>query len=171
MKFERRSDGQAKRSQKRAFMLNVSQLKADFYAWLKKDDPLDRGFVHIARGMGDEYYRQITSEVRVLRRNRAGVTTSAWELAEPGRRNEGLDTMLYAEAAARRKGWTSLTEAQWEQLEAERGAAPAEPQGDLFDGQIAVIDTAGGEDPAPKAKDKPKPSQGDDWIKPRKDWL
>jgi phage terminase large subunit GpA-like protein len=169
MKFERRSDGQAKRSQKRAFMLNVSQLKADFYAWLKKDDPLDRGFVHIARGMGDEYYRQITSEVRVLRRNRAGVTTSAWELAEPGRRNEGLDTMLYAEAAARRKGWTSLTEAQWEQLEAERGAAPAEPQGDLFDGSVGMTIAA---PEAAKAADdaavKDAPGRTKNWFGPQK---
>jgi phage terminase large subunit GpA-like protein len=138
MKFERRTDGQAKRAQKRAFMLNVSQLKADFYAWLAKDDPLERGYVEIAAGLGDEYFRQITSEVRVLKRGRTGVVTSVWELAEPTRRNEGLDTMLYAEAAARRKGWTALTADQWSELEAERSITPPDEQPDLFDSAVSV---------------------------------
>jgi len=132
-KFERRADGQAKRAQKRAFMLNVSQLKADFYGWLDKDDPLARGYCDFPRGLGDEYFRQITSEVRVLKRGRTGVVTSSWELVEPTRRNEGLDTMIYAEAAARRFGWTGLTAEQWAALDGERGAAPPDAQGDLFD--------------------------------------
>ena len=139
-KFERRNDGQAKRRQKRAFMLNVSQLKGDFYGWLRKDDPEERGYVHFARGLGDEYYRQVSSEVRVLRRSRTGAVSSAWELAEPTRRNEALDTMLYAEAAARRRGWTSMTDDQWDTLEAERSAAPEEPQPDLFDGAMTMIE-------------------------------
>ena len=46
--------------------------------------------------------------------------------------------MNYAEAAARRKGWTSLTEEQWAALDAERSAAPEEPQGDLFDAEVAM---------------------------------
>jgi phage terminase large subunit GpA-like protein len=144
-RFERRADGKAKRAQKRAFMLNVSQLKADFYTWLDKDDPVERGYCHFARGLGDEYYRQITAEVRVLKRNRVGVVTSSWDLVEPTRRNEGLDTMNYAEAAARRKGWTAMTAEQWGVLDAERGAAPAEPQPDLFDKTVAVAP----ETPAP----------------------
>ncbi|WP_370301011.1 phage terminase large subunit family protein [Pseudooceanicola sp.] len=153
--FERRADGAAKRRQKRAWMLNVSQLKADFYTWLDKDDPVERGYCHFPRGLGDEYYRQITSEVRVLKRNRAGVVTSSWELAEPTRRNEGLDTMNYAEAAARRKGWTSLTAEQWAAFEAERSAAPAEPQPDLFDQEVVVSPVA-----APKPKrNAPKESE------------
>lgn len=175
MKFERRSDGQAKRRQKRAFMLNVSQMKADFYGWLGIGDPLRRGFVHIARGLGDEYFRQLTAEVRVLRRNRAGVTTSAWELVESGRRNEALDTALYAEAAARRKGWASLTDAQWAALDDERGAAPAEPQGDLFDKTVlpAAVDAVAAE----TATEKPAPVRADErtgrapWIATKKGWL
>jgi phage terminase large subunit GpA-like protein len=148
-KFERRPDGQAKRKQKRAFMLNVSQMKADFYAWLDKEDPVERGYCHFPRGMGDEFYRQITSEVRVLKRNRAGVVTSSWELAEPTRRNEGLDTMNYAEAAARRKGWTAMTAEQWAALDIERGAEPDEPQGDLFDAEVPVA--------APESATAPQP--------------
>ena len=139
MKFERRADGQAKRAQKRAFLLNVSQLKADFYGYLAKDDPVGRGYCGFATGFGDEYFRQISSEVRVLKRSRTGVVTSQWELVEPTRRNEALDTMIYAEAAARRKGWASMTEEQWAALEMERGSAPAEAQADLFDGAATVV--------------------------------
>jgi len=158
MKFERRKDGQAKRAQKRAFMLNVSQLKADFFAWLAKEDPIERGHVAFARGLGDEYYRQITSEVRVLKRARTGAVTSSWELAEPGRRNEGLDTMNYAEAAARRKGWASMTDEQWATLDDERGAAPAEAQPDLFDGSVAMVPSA--QDAAERKKPAERPQDG-----------
>lgn len=170
MRFERRTDGQAKRSQKRAFLLNVSQMKADFYAWLAKDDPVERGHVAFARGLGDEYYRMVTAEVRVLKRNRAGVTTSVWELAEPGRRNEALDTMLYSEAAARRKGWASMTEEQWAVLEDERGAPPDGPQGDLFDGEVAAV-PQGAAVPQENNGQAAPSRQGDGWIKARKDWL
>ncbi|WP_081880476.1 phage terminase large subunit family protein [Paenirhodobacter enshiensis] len=138
MKFERRVDGRAKRAQRRAFILNVSQMKGDFYGWLPKDDPAERGFCAFAQGLGDEYYRMISSEVRVLRRSRTGVVTSAWEKVEPTRRNEGLDTMLYSEAAARRKGWAHMAEIQWDQLAAERGIAPPDGQPDLFDAQATA---------------------------------
>jgi phage terminase large subunit GpA-like protein len=172
MKFERRSDGQAKRQQKRAFLLNVSQMKADFFGWLAKSDPLDRGFVHIARGLGDEFFRQLTAEVRVLRRNRAGVTTSAWELVESGRRNEALDTAMYAEAAARRKGWASLTDAQWTALADERGAAPAEPQGDLFDKTVLPAAVDGVSEKTAAAQKKGETAQPEQsWIEVPKGWL
>lgn len=151
MKFERRADGQAKRAQKRAFLLNVSQLKAELYGYLAKDDPLARGYCGFATGLGDEYFRQVSSEVRVLKRSRTGVVTSQWELVEPTRRNEALDTMLYAEAAARRKGWASMTEEQWAALELERGSAPAEAQADLFDGTATQVIP----EPTPQPKSEP----------------
>lgn len=156
MRFERRADGQAKRLQKRAFVLNVSQMKAEFFAWLAKDDPTDRGYCDFAPGMGDEYYRQITSEIRVLSRARSGAVTSKWELVEPSRRNEGLDSMLYAEAAARRKGWASMTDEQWAALEEERGSPPPEAQADLFDAQVAIAPMLHpGQAPAPKPAPAP----------------
>lgn len=160
IKFNRDKAGQAKRQQKRAFMLNVSQMKADFYAWLAKDDPIERGYVSFARGLNangstDEYYRMMTAEVRVLKRSRSGVVTSSWDLVEPTRRNEALDTMLYAEAAARRKGWASMTDAQWSALADERGAPPEEAQSDLFDSAVAMAapDDAKGEK---KTEQEPK---------------
>ncbi len=171
MKFERRSDGLALKRQKRAFMLNVSQLKGDFFGWLGKEDPIERGYVSFPVGMGDEYYRQITSEVRVLRTSRSGVTSAAWVLVEPARRNEGLDTMNYAEAAARRKGWANMTAEQWAVLEAERGTAPpeAELQPDMLDALIPVVPPVGA---AASPQVVRADGATDDWIKHKGgDWL
>ncbi|MGR3495420.1 phage terminase large subunit family protein [Citreimonas sp.] len=170
-RFERRADGKAKKRQKRAFMLNVSQLKGDFYTWLDKPDPIERGHVSFARGLGDEFFRQLTAEVRVLRRSRTGVVTSAWELAEPGRRNEALDTMLYAEAAARRKGWTAMTFDQWDALEAERGAEPPEEQRDLFDAAVPSVPQQAEPEVPAKTESPEAPSQDDAWVPEREDWI
>ncbi|WP_170334999.1 phage terminase large subunit family protein [Ruegeria arenilitoris] len=155
MKFERRNDGKAKRRQKRAFILNVSLMKGQFYTWVRQEDPEERGYCQFARGLGDEYYRQITSEVRILTRQRSGVMTAKWDLVEPTRRNEALDTELYAEAAARRKGWASLTDDQWDELEAERGQPAPDMQGDLFDAAVSVVppaDEHADDDELPKRK-------------------
>ncbi len=94
MKFERRRDGRAKRRQRRAFLLNVSSMKGQFYAWVRQENPAERGYCRFARGLGDEFYRQLTSEVKVLTRRRSGAVKARWELAEPSRRNEALDTEL-----------------------------------------------------------------------------
>lgn len=145
----KKASGAAVKMQKRRWIANVSQLKGDFYTWLAKDDPGARGFVRFARGLGDEYYRQITSEVRVLKRATSGVMVSRWEIAEPGRRNECLDTMNYSEVAARKRGWTSMTEGQWEILAAERGITPKEAQPDLFDSAASLSVLATVHEPAP----------------------
>jgi len=50
--------------------------------------------------------------------------------------------MNYAEASARRRGWTVMTE-QWSRLADQRGIAPAEPQADLFDAVRAPMPEAG----------------------------
>jgi phage terminase large subunit GpA-like protein len=170
-KFERRVDGEVKRRQKRAFLLNVSAMKAQFYAWLAKTDAEERGHVRFPRGLGDEYFRMVTAETRVLRRSRTGVVTSAWELVEPSRRNEGLDTMLYAEGAAMRRGWAAMTDDDWDRLAVERGAAPAEPQGDLFDAAVPVLAPRPTETAAPTRTAGPE-GRGADWIEDKgDDWI
>ncbi|EEX09616.1 phage terminase large subunit [Ruegeria lacuscaerulensis ITI-1157] len=160
MKFERRNDGRAKRRQKRAFIVNVSLLKGQFYTWVRQEDPEERGYCQFARGLGDEYYRQITSEVRVLTRQRSGVVTAKWELVEPTRRNEALDTELYAEAAARRKGWASMTDDQWDALEAERGQPAPDVQGDLFDKTVQPVPS--------NEESKDAPRDRDNWLGTKK---
>lgn len=155
-------NGKIRKRDKRAWLINVNQLKADFYNWLAKEDPVERGFCAFAKGLGDEFYRMITAEVRVLKRNRFGVTVSQWELAEPGRRNEALDTMNYAEIAARQKGWAAMTEEQWAAIEDERGGAPEAPQPDLFDEATSVVPTQVAQG-VPKTE-KPAPKTGSDWF-------
>lgn len=175
---DRKANGGTVKRQKRSWMLNVSQMKADFYAWLDKADPLERGFISFARGLGDEYYRQVTAEVRVLKRATSGVMVSRWELAEPGRRNECLDTMLYAEAAARKIGWTSATEEQWERLALERGQTAPDQQPDLFasGGPIQGAEEAKPV-PAQSVMKKPRAKRaavqgsGNDWIPAKPGWI
>ena len=172
---DRKASGKAMRVQRRRWIANVSQLKADFYGWLGKEVPGERGFVAFARGMGDEYYRQITSEVRVLKRATSGTMISRWELVETTRRNECLDTMNYSEAAARKKGWAAMTDGQWDRLEDERGIAPPEAQGDLFDAAMPVVPLSERAMPAAPAESKPsaepaaKPASS--WIARQGKWL
>jgi phage terminase large subunit GpA-like protein len=172
---DRKANGKIIKRQKRGWMLNVSQMKADFYGWLAKTDPQERGFVGFARGLGDEYFRQITSEVRVLKRAASGVMVSRWELVEPTRRNECLDTMNYSEAAARKRGWTSAGPEYWATLQAVRGAAPAEGQADLFDVAVPLSQQATPTVPREQAAaaDAPRsePAAPQTWIKPKGKWL
>ena len=171
----RKEDGGKLKVQRRDFMVNVSQLKADFFAALAKEDPQERGHVGFARGLGDEYFRQITSEVRVLKRAPSGAMVARWELVDTVRRNECLDAMNYAEAAARRKSWAVLTDAQWSALELERGVAPPDHQADLFDAALPVVPLSVQAMPAPpSAEAKPEPAatrRDGGWIKPQTDWI
>lgn len=175
---DRKANGRVIRRQKRGWILNVSQLKADFYGWLAKEDPDERGFVAFAQGLGDEYYRQITSEVRILKRAPSGVMVSRWELVEASRRNECLDTMNYAEAAARKRGWTAMTDGQWDILEAERGITPPDAQPDLFDAAVPVVPlsdratpTGPRDDPANADTDEPALEEPQGWIPQKGNWL
>lgn len=171
---ERRRDGRPeKRRARQGFMLNVSQLKADFYARVTRDDPEERGFCGFAKGLGDEFYRQITAEVRVLKRQRSGVVTSQWELVEPTRRNEALDTYLYAEAAARRAGWASLTDVQWDAVDVERGGSPKDLQTDLFDAPIvAPVEAKPAPAPDQDRSNPPKTvKRPANWLPSRSKWL
>jgi len=156
-----KNNGKVRKRDKRAWIINTSQLKAEFYNWLEKDDPLDRGYCHFARGLGDEFYRMITSEVRILRRNQVGVMVSNWQLVESTRRNEALDAMNYAEIAARRKGWASRTSTEWDAADDERGAAPATAQPDFFDGTLLLPASVGRGAEKPE---KPARSSRQDWF-------
>jgi phage terminase large subunit GpA-like protein len=184
MEFDKRTDRMARRKRRQGFVVGVSQLKADFYTWLDKTDPAERGFCRFAAGLGDEYYRQITAEVRILKRATSGVMVSRWVIAEAGRRNEALDTMIMAEAGARYKQWTYMSDAAWDQLDVERGSPADDQQGDLFTAAIPVV--AEPERPAstpahvappvsgriaPRPAPTPTQDEGADWLPERSDWI
>lgn len=129
----RRRDGTVRRRQKQAYLVNVSALKASLYAALRQDDPEGRGYQSFAPGLGEDFYRQLTAERRVVKRNRAGVMQSTWELVTPTSRNEVLDTALYADIAARLHGWREWTDAEWDAAEASADAPPPDAQPDLLE--------------------------------------
>jgi len=125
--------GKLLRYSSRFYNVNVSVLKMALYRNLAKTDPLQRGFVDFPAGFEDEYFRQLTSERRIKVKTRSGAEKYEW-VPDQTIRNEMLDTMNQAEAAAILWGVRSLPEAIWDRLEAERETPLPEAQLDLEDG-------------------------------------
>jgi phage terminase large subunit GpA-like protein len=92
--------------------------KAELYARLAL--PEGPRSVHFAADLPLDFYVQLTAERRVTRYHR-GVARQEWILP-PGARNEALDCLVYAYAAALRVG---LARADWDRLEG-AVAAPAD---------------------------------------------
>lgn len=109
----------------RLFNVGVSGLKATLYEFLRREDPRSRGYVGFARGLGGEYFEQLTAERREEVLTRGGRKAFRWT-PKKGVANEALDTMNYAEAAAHLKGWTRMDDEAWEALMAERDAPPTQ---------------------------------------------
>lgn len=169
---KRAKSGKATGLNRSSWMVNVSLLKGELYKRLEVTDPTARNHMGFPRGLPDDYYRQLTSEVRKISRNSAGVMVSKWEVL-PGRRNEVLDTAVYADAAALRKGWRSLGPEAWDRIAAAQSEPPADPQPDLFDAAAAAPPAAPPPPPAARAAQTPPPAPTaqDPWLPVREDWL
>lgn len=142
VRWERQANGQLKRSSKKWYNVGVSPLKTSFYAQLKKTDPLDLGYVGFASDLGDAYFEGLTSEVRKeVKRN--GSLAWQWEVLR-GKRNEPLDTMNYAYAAAYKCRAFVMSDIEWEKLIAARDVESV----DLFTRPA----------PPPPSKPRPKPT-------------
>ena len=137
VKKERNRRGKLVRYSKRFYNFASSVLKMGLYRNVRKDDPEERGFVGLPRGLEDEFYRQMTAESRKPKKDKSGFTRYLW-VKDPSQANEGLDTHLQAEAAAIRLGVRSLPDAEWDRLLAERDSTPADVQGDFEDLLMAV---------------------------------
>lgn len=146
---ERGRDGKLKRYSQRFFNVGVSPLKLGLYKQLSKTDPLDRGYVDLPAGLGDEYYRQLTAERRVAVVRR-GFTVWRW-VKPPSQANEMLDTAIYAEAAAIKLGWRLRSDAEWDRLTAEI-EVPA------MAGQLDLEDLVARPAPLPVAVAAPQPA-------------
>jgi phage terminase large subunit GpA-like protein len=129
VKKERSKDGKLLKWSRRFFNFGTSVLKMALYRSLAKEDPLERAFVGLPRGLEDEFYRQLTAERRQSKKNKSGFEVFQW-VKDPNQANEGLDTHLQAEAAAIKLGVRSMMDRQWDHLEAERETAPPQ-QGQL----------------------------------------
>ncbi len=112
----------------RFFNFNASALKTRLYSFLKKDDPAAPGFVAFASGLGDDYFEQLTAE-RWTPVKSGGRTIYRWENIRP--RNEMLDTMNQAEAAALPLGVRFMSDEDWDRHEAARCSPPPPAQMDF----------------------------------------
>jgi phage terminase large subunit GpA-like protein len=108
----------------RFYNFATSILKWSLYRNLVGVDSTRPGYVGFARGLGDTYFRELTAERRIEKRLKGGFTSFGWELPS-GERNEALDTMTQAEAAAIKFGVRDLPPAVWDRLESERTSSAA----------------------------------------------
>lgn len=100
--------------------VGVSLIKTELYGYLKLQPPLEDelfapGFVHFPQ-YGPDYFKQLTAEQLVLRRNKKGQTKYEWEKTG---RNEALDTFVYARAAAAVLGVDRMRETDWDKIKSQ----------------------------------------------------
>lgn len=138
VKYERKKGLKIKRNQKRFFNVGTSPLKASLFKHLEKETSDLRGYCGYPRGLDDDFFQQLCSERRVLITNkRTHYAVLEWQKL-PNVRNEVLDTEIYAEAGARRLGWTEINQERWDRLRAEREVPPSEMQMDMLDPSFAA---------------------------------
>ncbi|HEX7127288.1 MAG TPA: phage terminase large subunit family protein [Thermodesulfobacteriota bacterium] len=112
--------------------------KVELYGWLRLPGPTDEnpepppGYCHFPVDLEAAYFKQLTGEQLVPRRNKRGYVVQEWNVI-PGRENHALDARVYCRAAAAAAGLDRFTDADWRRLEAAVGitlpppAPPASP--------------------------------------------
>jgi phage terminase large subunit GpA-like protein len=150
---ERNRKGDLLKYAGRFYNMGVSVMKMALYRNVAKTDPLERGYVGFAAGLGDEFYRQLTAESRKAVKRRDGFLDWKW-VKDPTQPNEMLDTMLQAEAAAIKLGIRTMPDKTWDAIEASRGPPPAEAQMDMEDmmGPAPVVQKSQQHAPAAKTR-------------------
>jgi phage terminase large subunit GpA-like protein len=132
---------QTKEKQKwsaRFFTFNSSQFKLRLYRDFKKDDPSHAGYIRFARGLGDDFYQQATSENRVPEKTRTGHTRYVWKLPD-GKRNEILDMLNQSLAGAYRLGIPYWADEEWDAIEDRLAKIEPAAQGDIEDLLMGVL--------------------------------
>jgi phage terminase large subunit GpA-like protein len=115
-------NGKKLKSGVRIQLVNVSELKKQFYGWLhlelpnlEKGEEYPEGFFHFcATADTEEYCKQLTAE-QLVTRTHHGFQKREWEKTRP--RNEALDTWIYAKAASIMLGLDKCKESQWDVYE------------------------------------------------------
>lgn len=154
VKRERNRAGKLVKYAGRFYNFATSVLKMALYRNVRKSDVLERGFVGFAKGLPDEYFRQLTAEHRKAVKRRDGFVDYKW-VKDPNQANEMLDTMLQAEAAAIKLNLRTMPDAVWDKLEAERTTPPPEQQLELEDMMLGGSPPAKQHTPAPAAVKHP----------------
>ena len=119
-------NGKRLKSGVRLQLVNVSELKKQFYGQLhlempnlQKAEAFPEGFFHFCEvADSEEYCRQLTAEQLVTSTQR-GYQKREWQKTRP--RNEALDTWLYAKAGAIMLGLDRYKDSHWDRLEKSLG--------------------------------------------------
>lgn len=138
--YDKRGKPKKQKWSSRFFTFNASSMKVRLYRDLKKDDPETTGYIRFAIGLGDDFFQQVTSEVRVAEKTRTGHMRWVWKL--PAGRNEALDMMNQARAAAYRLGVPYWTEERWDDLADQISKIDPPEQGDLEDLITGLVSVA-----------------------------
>jgi len=110
--------GRKLRGSAKVWPLGVDILKGQLYGWLRLQTPEEGeacppGWCHFPEH-GDEWFRQLTAEQLVTRRNKKGYIVREWEKTRD--RNEALDCRVYAMAAAMAAGVERWSPERWADL-------------------------------------------------------
>lgn len=157
---EHNNKGKRKAYSKRFFNFNASLLKMALYLNLSVEDPLQRSFVGLPRGLDDEFFRQLTAEKRDYKIVK-GFKKYFWQ-KDPNQANEGLDTHLQAEVAATKFGVRDMPQQTWEKYFTEREKTPVPVQTDLedlFHGKSDEPPNEGDSAPVRDENKTPKPAK------------
>ncbi|MET3602167.1 phage terminase large subunit family protein [Martelella mangrovi] len=156
--YDKRGRPKKQKWSTRFFNFNASVMKMGLYRDFRKDDPEQPGFISFAIGLGDNFYQQATSEVRIKEKDRNGYPRWVWKLPD-GQRNEVLDMLNQSRAAAIRLNVPYWTDEEWDARAEELARQEPEEQGDLEDliGSLAVSIKAVS-DAGKTPEEKPKPS-------------
>jgi phage terminase large subunit GpA-like protein len=108
----RMKGGKVKRRAVKVWSVGVNVLKTELYGFLKIDPPVtgeskSPGLCHFPE-YDQEYFKQLTAEKVVWRRNRKGYAVAEW--VKDRERNEALDCRVYARAAASMAGLDRMKE-------------------------------------------------------------
>lgn len=113
----------------KVFTVGSNLGKSELYGWLrlqaKDGEPAPPGYCHFPE-YGEDYFRQLTAEHLVTRRDRKGFTVMAWEVI-PGRENHFLDCRVYARAAASLLGVDRMRDDSQKVNAAKKAAPKAAP--------------------------------------------
>lgn len=96
----------------KVWQVGSSLLKSELYGWLRLE-PGQPGYCHFPQ-YDENYFKGLTAEELVLTKDKKGRDKQAW--VKKFKRNEPLDTRIYARAAAHIVGIDSFTPAVWEQM-------------------------------------------------------
>jgi phage terminase large subunit GpA-like protein len=102
---------------RRFFNVGVNVFKLALYKDLAKDDPTLPGYISFPRDLPDRFYQELVSETRTAHKRMGQVV---WKWEKPDRQaNEMLDCVVYASAAAIKRGVNWISDTGWRNLEAE----------------------------------------------------